>query len=150
VSGDCGGKKGNHQKNTESKTNGLAGRHLKLAVLISVPPVRELKRFTLQQDLSLLVVCSIDDVINEGAVTAFIIDLLLGHSPGNFVVVGQVLVALGTVHVERGANGNNTVIVSGGVGNVVSVTSFTLVLVFLVFLLKRKEKEIEIDSPSHR
>jgi hypothetical protein len=140
VSGDCGGEKGSDQEHTAGKTNSLAGGHLKLAVLISVPPVREFKRFTLQQDLSLLVVRSIDDVINEGAVTGFSIDLLLGHPQGHFVVVRHVLVALGAALVESGANGNNTVIVNGWVANIVSVTSFTLVLVLLVILLKRKRE----------
>ena len=121
------GQKCDNKNETDCKTNGLAGWETKLLVLLGVPPVGEVKCFTLQQDLSLLVVSSIDNVINEGAVDLLVVLLLLGHVARHFVVVLQVLVAWGTALVESGAHSNNAVIGSGWVGNIVSVAPVTVI-----------------------
>jgi hypothetical protein len=70
VNGGC--TKGNNSDNTQRKTNSLADWQLKLAVLVGVPPVIVVKLFTPEKNFSLLVIGSVDDVVNEGTVAIFV------------------------------------------------------------------------------
>jgi hypothetical protein len=160
VNGSCA--KGNNSDNTQRKTNSLADWQLKLAVLVGVPPVIEVKLFTPQKNFSLLVIGSIDDVVNEGTVASFVrnfgrrlrlkdrinmvssgntsqnTDFLFDdtyHVHGHAFVVGQVLVALGADRVEGGAHGNNAILVNIRLSDIVSVLTFAVIRVICVVVL---------------
>ena len=62
---DGNGRKADNQEHTQSKTNSLTSRKLDFAVLFGVLPVAEVEGGGCEYDISLLVVGSIDDVVDE-------------------------------------------------------------------------------------
>mmetsp|Transcript_21296 Transcript_21296/g.50395 ORF Transcript_21296/g.50395 Transcript_21296/m.50395 type:complete len:262 (+) Transcript_21296:199-984(+) len=131
------GRKGNDKQDTEGQSNSLSDGHSHLLVLFGVAPVVEVERFGLQLDFSLLVVSSIDNVVDEVAVTLFKgrvdgVHVLRHHS-----VVGHVDVALSTAFKESGTHGDDIVELFVRSLDVISVDTLSVVhllVTFFVFL----------------
>lgn len=136
---DGQGSEGDDKNDTDSQSNSLSGWHPDLLVLLGVAPISKVERVRLQQDFTILVVCSIDNVVNEVAVSLFVFLIQRIHVLGHARVVGQVHVALGAAVKEGSAHGNNSIERRIGGLLVLSVDSLSgvhlLVHFFFVFVL---------------
>mmetsp|Transcript_88811 Transcript_88811/g.133116 ORF Transcript_88811/g.133116 Transcript_88811/m.133116 type:complete len:478 (+) Transcript_88811:87-1520(+) len=130
-----GGQKSHAKNDADSESNGLGCGQPQLAVLVGVPPVLEVELFTLEQDFSLFVVGSEDNVLNESTVTFLVELLLFRHEHSQELVVFHVLVARSAILVKRRAHGNNTLIIGVRGTDVVSISVAALSLRFLLLFL---------------
>lgn len=76
-------RKGDDEKDTEGKHNSLSSRHADLLVLFRVAPVCKIERFRSKLDLSLFVVGSIDDIVNEVTVSLLKLSIQFVHVLGH-------------------------------------------------------------------
>mmetsp|Transcript_21968 Transcript_21968/g.45177 ORF Transcript_21968/g.45177 Transcript_21968/m.45177 type:complete len:250 (+) Transcript_21968:353-1102(+) len=97
----------------------------------------EIESVGLQRDFSVLVVSSVDNVVNEVAVTLFVAGISVIHVLGHDTVVAHVDVALGTAFEKGSAHTNNIVkfgVRSFNVFSVDTISSVHLFVTFFVFL----------------